>query len=66
MRQDFSHSSQYHSATFMQFCDSSRDIDGIFKTIPHNKSIIPVDVFTFMGEVYVPVSMQNQNCIFHN
>ena len=41
-----------------------------FKTIPQNKSLIPIDVFTFMGEVYVPVyvpvSMQNQNCIFHN
>jgi len=34
--------------------------------IPQNKNQISVDVFTFMGEVYVPVSIQNQNCIFHS
>ena len=44
----------------------SNDIYSSFSTIPHNKSLIPIYVVTFMGEVYVPVSMQNQNCIFCN
>jgi hypothetical protein len=39
----------------------SNDIYRGFSTIPHNKSQIPIYVVTFMGEVYVPVSMQHQN-----